>query len=154
VAYNCAQEIKENNESHGETTEAAQFWEGHQFAEVVDGGIDPATTLREKNGPPLWCNCVRDRVRSKLELVCWEVLHEQGGQVTIFTKRKEVLLVERVNIVLGVFVDDAVRDNDRSSFVGRPNPEHGETTRKTSNRSKQTLECLGQVMRDVVFIDL
>lgn len=47
-----------------------------------------------------------DSIRRELHLVLREVLHHQGSQVTIFSKREEVLLVQSVDVGLGVFVND------------------------------------------------
>lgn len=41
------------------------------------------------------------------------MLHEERSQVTIFTEREQVLLVQSVDVTFGVVVDDTVGDNDR-----------------------------------------
>lgn len=90
----------------------------------------------------------------KLHLEGREVLHHERGEVTIFTEREQVLLVERVDIDLRVFVNDPGRNDDRPSLVGRTDSVDTETTGKTGDGSKETFERLGQVMRDVVFVNL
>jgi len=58
-----------------------------------------------------------DRVGRELRLKGGEVLEEQSCQVTIFTKRKQVLLMEGINVGLGVLLDDAVGDDDRTALI-------------------------------------
>lgn len=41
-----SQQIDENDETHTETTETAEIFQRSQFNQVVDCGIDPATSLR------------------------------------------------------------------------------------------------------------
>jgi hypothetical protein len=49
---------------------------------------------------------VGDGVGRELHLVGREVLHHERREVTVFTEREEVLLVQSVDIVLGVLVND------------------------------------------------
>ncbi len=93
-------------------------------------------------------------IGSKLGAKSREMLEHKSCQVTIFTQREQVLLVECVDIWFGVFFDDAVGDDNWPALVCRPNAIHGETTRQTSDRAKQRFESLRQMVRDVVFIDL
>ena len=48
-----------------------------------------------------------------------------------------------IDVGFGVFVDDAVRDDDRASFVGSTDAEKSETTGQASDRAEQALEGLG-----------
>ena len=82
------------------------------------------------------------------------MLEEKRCEVPIFTEREEILLVKRVDDRLGVFLDDTVRDDDRTTLVRGTDAVHGETTGQTRHRSEQTLEGLGQVMRDIVLVYL
>jgi hypothetical protein len=93
-------------------------------------------------------------IRTELHLVCWEVLHHERRQKTIFPKRQQILLVESVDVGLRVFVDDAVRNDDRSSLISCPNAIQTETARETGNRAEQALECLCKVVRNIVLVDL
>lgn len=45
------------------------------------------------------------------------MLEEQSRQVTILTKREQVLLMEGINVGLGVLLDDAVGDDDWTALV-------------------------------------
>ena len=82
------------------------------------------------------------------------MLHEERGEETVFTEREKILLVERVNVAFGVFVDDPVGDDDRTTLVSRADTIERETPGKTGNRTKEGLERLGKVVRDVVFVNL
>jgi len=43
----CAEEVDEYHESHAEDAETAHIFQEHKFCEIVDGRVDPATTLGE-----------------------------------------------------------------------------------------------------------
>ena len=94
------QEINHNNEPHRETTESAKVREENKLDQIVDRGINPSTTLREKNAPFIGCDGVRNSIGREFHLECGEVLHHEGCQVTIFTEREQVLLVERIDNAL------------------------------------------------------
>ena len=83
-----------------------------------------------------------------------EVLEQESSQVTIFTKRQQVLLVQSIDVRFRVLFDNSVGDDDRPPLVSSSNPVHGETTGQTCDRAEQTLEGLGQVVRDVVLVNL
>lgn len=97
---------------------------------------------------------MRDSIRSEFGPEGWEVLEEEGRQVTIFTEREQILLVQSVDQRFRVFFDDTVRDDDRATFVRGTDPVHRETSRQTRHGPEQALERLRQVVRDVVLVDL
>ena len=97
---------------------------------------------------------MRHRIGNEFRLEGREMLHEERGEETIFTEREKILLVERVNVAFGVFVDDPVGDDDRTTLVSRADTIERETPGKTGNRTKEGLERLGKVVRDVVFVNL
>jgi len=45
------------------------------------------------------------------------MLHQQRRQESIFTKRKQVLLMQGVHVAIRIFIDYAVGDKKRSAFV-------------------------------------
>lgn len=57
------------------------------------------------------------------------MLQEECGEETVFTEGEEVLLVERVDIAFGVFVDDPVGNDDRTTLVSRADTIERETPR-------------------------
>lgn len=65
---------------------------------------------------------MRDRIRRKLSFERREVFKKQRCQETIFSEREQVLLVQRVHVRLGIFVNDAVGDDDRSPLISGTNP--------------------------------
>lgn len=134
ATYDCTQKVNENNEAHTEATEPAQFREENEFTQVVDRRVDPSTTLRQKNRPPLRGNSVRESIRRELQLIRWEVLHKERSEISIFSKRKEILLVQRIHMVFRVFVNDSVGDDYRATFIRCPNTVQRETTWKASHR--------------------
>ena len=120
----------------------------------MDGGVDPTTSLREEDTPRLRCDGASEGVCTELGLERGEMLHQQGSQETIFTKGEQILLVQGVDIGFSVFFDDTVGDDDWATLVGCTNPVHGETSRKTGDGAEETLESLGQVVGDVVLVNL
>ena len=59
------------------------------------------------------CDCVGRELRPK----GGDMLEEQSRQVTIFTEREQVLLMEGINVGLCVVLDDAVGDDDRTALI-------------------------------------
>ena len=106
----------------------------------MDGRIDPTTTLGQQDAKTIRRNGVGLGVRRELHLEGREVLHHDSRQVSIFTKREQVLLVQRVDVGFRVLLDDAVRDDDGPTLVRGPDTIHRETTRKTGHRAEQALE--------------
>ena len=45
------------------------------------------------------------------------MFEEQGRQVTVFAEREQVLLMEGINVGLGVVLDDAVGDDNRTALI-------------------------------------
>lgn len=99
MTYNCANEIKEDKETHGEETKATKFRQECEFDKVMDRGIDPTTTLRQKHGKAIGGNGVGDGIGSELHLEGREMGHHDGCEVPIFTEGEQVLLVESVDDV-------------------------------------------------------
>lgn len=97
---------------------------------------------------------MRDGVGAELSLERREMLHHECCQESILSEREQILLVQRIDIGLRVLLDDTVGDDDGPSLVGSADTIQRETTGQTRHRAEQTLESLGQVMGDVVFVDL
>jgi hypothetical protein len=120
----------------------------------MDGRIDPSSTLGQQHIPLARRDGMRDGVGCEFHLERGEILHHERRQVSIFSERKEVLLVKRVDVGLGVFFDNHGGDDDRAPLVGGPNSVDGETTGQTGDRAEKRFKRLGEVVRDVVFVDL
>ncbi len=97
------EEIDEDHKSHTETTETAQVLQEDELSQVVDGRIDPSSSLRQENGPCFWSRSAGIGIRYKLVRHCWEVFGHQGCQISILTKRQEILLVKRIDFTISIF---------------------------------------------------
>ena len=82
------------------------------------------------------------------------MLHEERRQEPIFTQREQILLVKRVDIGISVLVNDTVGDEDRTAFVSGTYTVEGEASRETGHGTEQTLEGFGEVVGDVVLVNL
>ena len=67
----------DHDEPHPETTETTHVRQEHQFCQVMNGRIDPSTTLREKNVPSIRSDRHCLRVSSELGLVVREMLENE-----------------------------------------------------------------------------
>ena len=67
---------------------------------------------------------------------------------------QEILHVQRIDTVLGVVLDNLVADEERLVRIRGAETVERETTGQTGDGTEQTLESLGHVMRDEVFVDL
>ena len=112
------QEINEYDETHRETAESAETVQEDQFSQVVNGRVDPSSTLRQQDRPLVWCYGEGMSVTDELGLVHREVLQEESREVTIFTKMEKVLHVEGVDSVFGIVLDDSVGDEQGLVGVG------------------------------------
>lgn len=140
------QQINEHEEPHRETAKPKQLWQKHQLAQIMHRRVNPPPSLREQHLPAFRCHRMRHRIWTKLGLVLWEMLHQQRRQESIFTQTEQVLLVQGVDVGFGVFLDDAVADDDRTTLVGRANSVEGETTGKTGDGAKERLEGFGEMV--------
>jgi hypothetical protein len=152
--HQCTDEIQVHKEPHRETTNATKFRQDSKLAQVMDGRVDPTTTLREQHTPRGRRHGPSDRIGLELGLERRKVLHEERRQEPIFTQREQVLLVKRVNIGLSVLVDDTVGDEDRTALVSGTNTIEGEASRETGHGTEQTLESLGEMVGNVVLVNL
>lgn len=84
-----------------------------------------------------------DSIWTELCLERREVFHQQRCQESILSEREQILLVQGVDIRLGVFVDDSVGDEDWATFIRSPNTIEGETTGETGYRAEQAFERFG-----------
>lgn len=125
--------IQIHDEPHGEEAETAHLRQKSQLGQVVDGRIDPSTTLGKKDFPSVRSNSIAQGVRGKLHLEGREVFHHQGRKVSILSKGEQVLFVKSVDVGFGIVVDNSLGDDDRSSFIRCPKSVQTETTGKTSD---------------------
>lgn len=113
----CTDQLDEDDELHAEAECSAEVAHEHQFEEVVHGTVNPATTLREQDHEFVWDNCFANGLRDENLLALGEGLQHQGGQVSILTQKKQVLLVQGVNHVFRVVLDNVRVSQDRHPVV-------------------------------------
>ena len=109
-------QIEHDNESHTETAESAQPFDGEKDEEIVNGRVNPSSSLGEENRPCIWgsrpCTCVTNKLRLESVVVFQEetkLVRSREGvrcEITIFTKEEQVLGVEIIDPVLRVIVDN------------------------------------------------
>ncbi len=133
VTYQSTKKIQEDEESHREAAETKQLRKENELAQVMDSRVDPPTTLRQQHPPRLRGDRMRQGIRIELGAERREVLEHQSRKVTIFTEGEQVLLVQGVDVRLGVLFDDAVGNDDRTSLVCCTDTVHGETTGQTGH---------------------
>ena len=97
---------------------------------------------------------MRNSMRTELCLERREMFHQECSQEAIFTEGEKVLLMQGVNVGLGVLFNDSVRDNDRTTLVGCSDTIKSEASGQTSDRAKQAFKSFRQVVRNVIFIHL
>lgn len=93
-------------------------------------------------------------IADELCLEQWEMLEEERGEVTIFSKMQKILHVQRVDPVFGIVFNHLIRYEERFVGIRSPDAIESETTGKTGNGAEQTFERFGHMMRDEVFIHL
>ena len=120
----------------------------------MDGAIDPSTTLRQQDTPAVGRDCVGDGVWCELHFERREVLHHKCRKVSILAEGEQVLLVKGIDITFRVFFNDSVGDNERAALVGSTDAVHAEATRQASYRTEERFECLREMVRNVVLVNL
>ena len=68
--------------------------------------VNPPTTLREKDAKGIWYNGLTNRLRAEYVLPFREGLQHERGQITILSKKKQILLVQRIDDILRIVLDD------------------------------------------------
>jgi hypothetical protein len=89
---------------------------------------------------------MRDSIWRELHLESREKLHHQRGEISIFSKREEILLVQCIDNAFRVGVDNSVGDDQGSAFISSPDAIHAEAARQASDGAEEALESLGKVM--------
>jgi hypothetical protein len=126
MTHDGTQEIDKDDEAHGETTAAAQFFEANELEQVMYRGINPLASLRKQDAPSIRNNDMDDNVRCKFHLEEWEMLHHNRRQIAILSELGRILLMEHVNITLGILLDDVAGDDKRTTLIGCPDSMHRE----------------------------
>jgi hypothetical protein len=124
---NGTAKINEHNESHTETAETTELLKLHELDQVMDGRVNPSSTLRQKNTPRFGSSRLTLGIGNELVGHLGEILGHQGGEVAILTEGKQVLLVKSVHITDRIVLDNTIRDDKRFTLVNTSETVHGET---------------------------
>ena len=89
------QEVDEDDEPHREAAESAELVDEDELGQVVDGRVDPSSSLREQHAPLVRSDRLCERGSDERRLVLGEVLEEERGQVSILSEVKQVLQTEK-----------------------------------------------------------
>lgn len=129
--YQSADQIEKDEEPHRETAHSAQVRKNGKLAQVVNGRVDPTPALRKQHSPGYRRHGTRNCVRSELGLEGGEMFHQQCRQESIFAEGEQILLVQGVYVIIRIFINYTVGDDERSAFVSSADAVKGEATRKT-----------------------
>jgi hypothetical protein len=149
--------VGRTDEAHRETEDTAKIRNDNQLEQVVNGRVDPSTTLRKEDRERVGNDRLTHRLRAEHHLPPRERPQHERREVTIFSEKEEVLLVKRVDDVLRVVRDDVRVGEDRdpvpvAAFRGF-DAVHRETTGETGYAAEHGLEGFGEVVGDVVLED-
>jgi hypothetical protein len=89
------EQIDEDNESHGEAAEPAELLDEDELGQVVNGRVDPSTTLGQENAPLVGCDSLGEGGSDEGGLVSGEVFEKKRCKVSIFSKVQQVLEAEK-----------------------------------------------------------
>ena len=81
-------------------TETTHVGKEHQFSQIVNGRVDPSTTLRQQNTPRVGSNSHGVSIGDELRFVIREMLENESSEVTIFSEREQILLVKSIENTL------------------------------------------------------
>lgn len=71
----------------------------------MNGRVDPSSSLRQQNAESIWDDSLAHGLRAEDHFALGERLEHERGEIPIFTKEKQVLLVEGVDNVLRIMFD-------------------------------------------------
>ena len=152
-----ADQLHQNDKLHREAEGTAQIPDqGPSSKQVVDSRVDPTTSLRQQDVELVGDDSLADSLGHKHHLAVGEVAEHERRQEAILSKKQQVLLVQRLDNVLRVFLDNFGFGDDWDPVVALASLEavHAEASRQTGHTSKDRLEALAEMMGDVVLKDL
>ena len=86
-------------ETHRETAETAKQLQEDEFSNIVNCRVDLPATLKQQNLPVIRSHGVLMTIPDELCFEEREVLEEQRGKLSIFTKRQKVLHMQCVDAI-------------------------------------------------------
>lgn len=147
-------EINHDHESHRETAETTELVQEDEFSQIVDGGVNPTTTLRQQNLPIIWSDGVCMGVPNELRLEVGEVFQQKRREVSIFTEMEQILHVQSIHAIFRIVLDQLVRNQQGLVRIRGTETIKRETTGQTSDGAEKTFERLRHVMGNEVLVDL
>jgi hypothetical protein len=97
---------------HGETEGSTKIPDEEKFHEIVDGTVNPSSSLTEEDFELIRDDSLAYRVGNKDLFSMRESLQHQCRQISIFSKEKQILLVQSINDILLISRDDIwIREN-------------------------------------------
>lgn len=153
----CSDQLHSYDELHGETEGTTKVSYEEKLCEIVHRRVNPSASLREEYRECVGYDCLADCLGTEYHFSFGEGLEHECRKVSIFSKQKQILLVQGIDDILGVVFDNVGISEDRNPIAAGAfrcfDPIHAEATRKTSDTTKHGLECLCEMMRDVVLED-
>ena len=92
--------LDEDDKLHAEAEGTTEISDKDQFHKIVHSRVDPSAALREKNAERIRNGSLADSLRNEYLFALGEGLEHERRQISVFTKQKQVLLVQRVDDVL------------------------------------------------------
>lgn len=142
---------------HREAEGPAEVADEEELEEVVNGRVDPSSTLREEDAERVGDDGLADSLRAEHHLALGEGLEHERRKVAILAEEQEVLLVERVDDVLRIVLNDVRVGEDGHPVavvpLGGLDPVHRKAAGQAGDAAEHRLECLGQVVGNVVLED-
>lgn len=148
--HECTNQFDKHNELHAEAKSATQITNQDQFHKIVNCTVDPSSSLREKNLEFVGYSRFADSLRNKDLLSLGEGPQHQSREVTIFTKKEQVFLVQGVDDVFGIMLHDVGIGQDWHPVILIAlwclDSVHAETSGKTGDTTKNRLKGFGLMM--------
>jgi len=144
--HECTNQFDEYNKLHAEAESATQITNQNQLHKIVDCTVDPSSPLREEDLELIGYGRFADSLRNEDLLSLGEGSQHQSREITIFTKKEQVFLVQGVDDVFGIMLHDVGIGQDWHPVILIAlwclDSVHAETSGKTGDTTKNGLEGL------------
>src|SRR5271155_2300348 len=91
---------------HGETERSTKIADEEKFHEIVDGTVDPSSSLTEEDFELIGDDSLAHRVGNKDLFSMRESFQHQCRKISILPEQKQILLVQRIDDILLISRDD------------------------------------------------
>lgn len=143
-------ELDKDDELHTEAECSAEITDQDQFHEVVDSTVDPSSSLGEKDLEFVGYGGLANSLWHEHLLPLGKSPQHQGREITIFSKEKQVFLVQCVDNVFGIMLHNVGVSQDWHPVILVAfwclDSVHAETSRKTGNTTENRFEGFGHMM--------